>query len=231
MKKIPIIFLILIPAAVFAQDLSYNLSAPLPGLAGNKLKVTNLADYISYLFPFLLSIAAILAFVMFVIGGIEYMIRSGAENTQEAKNRIRDALLGLLLAVGSVLILQTINPNLVTLKLDVPKIKASPYVPAVPIGTPPPDSSTEPGGPTPPPIPDCSGTTFGGCPDGSACVVCDGLECPDSQTQYICKTINLGSCPDGAECRACSQKDIESCGWASSCIMMEYAGRWRAVCS
>ncbi len=229
MKKISIIFLILMPVAVYAQDLSYYLSAPLPGLTGDKPKVTNLADYISYLFPFLLSIAAILAFVMFVIGGIEYMIRSGAENTQEAKNRIRDALLGLLLAVGSVLILQTINPNLVTLKLDIEKIETRAYVPGEnPPGPPPEDMP--PGGPTPPPTPDCGGTTFGSCSDGSACVVCKGLECPDSQTKYICKTISMSTCPDGAECRACSQKDIESCGWASSCILINIAGRWESIC-
>lgn len=108
------------PPAALGQGASYDLLAPLPG-GGNQIPVENgFIEYAKQFFPFLLSIAAILAVVMIVIGGIQYTASAGNESlVKDAKDRITNALLGLLLAVTAWLILYTINPDLIKLQLPV----------------------------------------------------------------------------------------------------------------
>lgn len=94
----------------YAAD--YTLIAPLP----NTSQATNFASYLQALFPFLLSIAAGLAFVMIVVGGILYMTSAGNPGAiSSARDRIKAALIGLLIAVSSYLIINAINPNLLSL--------------------------------------------------------------------------------------------------------------------
>ena len=116
--RIKVFFLslgLLIPFFTFADPLVYELSAPIPG--GNDT-ANGFTQYISFLFPFLLSIAAISALIMFIIGGIQYTLGGASpEQMKSARERISNAIWGLLLAVFSVLILQTINPELIKLSL------------------------------------------------------------------------------------------------------------------
>lgn len=98
-----------------ARAAEYTLIAPIPGPEGVKT-ATGLASYLQALFPFLLSVAAGLAFVMIVVGGIFYMTSAGnPAAVGSAKERIKAALIGLLIAVSSYLIINAINPNLLTL--------------------------------------------------------------------------------------------------------------------
>lgn len=102
---------------VFAQtetDTSYKFLAPLPGfdfinLAGNSCPF---GKYISTFFSLFLGIIALLAFLMIVIGGIEYMTSESISGKGAGKERIQNAILGLLIALASWLILETINPKL-----------------------------------------------------------------------------------------------------------------------
>lgn len=95
-----------------ASAADYTLIAPLPGTN----TASNFTTYLQALFPFLLSIAAGLAFVMIVIGGIFYMTSAGnPAAVGDAKKRIQAALIGLLIAASSYLIINAINPNLLTL--------------------------------------------------------------------------------------------------------------------
>lgn len=84
----------------------------LQALPGNKTEVSGLSDYLSWLFTFALAAAAFLAVLQIVIGGLQ-IISGGASETarSNAKKRIQDALWGLLLAFGAVLILETISPG------------------------------------------------------------------------------------------------------------------------
>lgn len=72
----------------------------------------NLGDLLASLYYFLLSLVGISALVMFVWGGIEYML-AGDKDPTKAKERMKNAVYGLVLAVTSYLILYTINPDLV----------------------------------------------------------------------------------------------------------------------
>ncbi len=90
---------------------AYELLEPLPEGAGEIVE-TGLTDYLSWLFKFALAAAAFLAVLQIVIGGLQ-IIAGGASETarSNAKKRIQDALWGLLLAFGAVLILETISPG------------------------------------------------------------------------------------------------------------------------
>ncbi|OGZ45102.1 MAG: hypothetical protein A3J54_04470 [Candidatus Ryanbacteria bacterium RIFCSPHIGHO2_02_FULL_45_13b] len=105
-------------------ETTYKLLAPLPGGAQELPADGGFSLYAKEVFWFLLSAAAVLALVMLVIGGVEYVGSAG--NTSllgDAKARMTNALLGLLLALTSWLILNTINPDLVDSSLVIPPIQ------------------------------------------------------------------------------------------------------------
>ena len=106
-------------AAVYAAEggpLQYQPLEPiLPGSA-----VPNDAQFASYLngaITVLITIGAMLAVLWFVIGGVEYMTSEAVGKKSDAVSRMQAALWGLLLLAGAVLILQTINPNLLNFNL------------------------------------------------------------------------------------------------------------------
>jgi hypothetical protein len=80
--------------------------------------VKNLSCYLSGFYRYFAGVAGILATVMIMYGGIQYVISFGNPGRlQTAKDTIFSAMVGLVITLGSYIILFTINPNLVTLKL------------------------------------------------------------------------------------------------------------------
>ncbi len=81
-------------------------------------------QYMSTLFTTFITVAAVLAVLMIVIGGIQYITSFSGSGKEQGKERIWNAVFGLLIAVSAFLILQTVNPDLVssdTLSLDIGK--------------------------------------------------------------------------------------------------------------
>lgn len=149
MKKI---FLLIILLEIFtagaglyqaqAADTGYTLLESLPGTGatGPLSSSVTLSAYLQWLFAFAISIAGVAAVMVIAISGISYMISYGNPGKMEsAKERITQALLGLLLAVSAWLILYTINPDLVKTGLTIPDIvaPAAPPPGPTPVGTPP----------------------------------------------------------------------------------------------
>lgn len=97
--------------------MSYTLIESLPGLAKSGGSTT-LSGYLGWLFPFALTVAAVLAVIMIVIGGFE-LIGGGSEGLKTSgRKKIENAIYGLLLAVSAYLILNTINKDLITTSLS-----------------------------------------------------------------------------------------------------------------
>ena len=71
-----------------------------------------LADYVNALYLASISIAAFMAVVKIIFAGVKYMLSDVVTTKEDAKKDIRGALIGLLIVVGAVLILNTINPKL-----------------------------------------------------------------------------------------------------------------------
>ena len=95
---------------------------------GNQTTTLPIGDYINLLYTYSLSIAAIIAVVMIMIGGVQYVIGSGTggEAVTAARKRITNAVTGLVLLLFAYLVLNTVNPALVKFKvLQLPLIKSS----------------------------------------------------------------------------------------------------------
>ncbi|HTK05312.1 MAG TPA: pilin [Candidatus Eisenbacteria bacterium] len=94
---------------------------PLTVTIGSKARVIDVGDYIASVYNYGVSIVAMIAGVVFVVAGFQYLTAGGdAGRVSKAKERIRDALVGLLLTLGAYVILNTVNPDV--LRLQMPKV-------------------------------------------------------------------------------------------------------------
>lgn len=103
------------------------LNVKIPGLDTN---APDLATYLEAIFSFLVWGTIILAMLMIIIGGFYYLSSAGnASRASEGKDRIKWAILGLVLALSSYVILSFINPELVSPKLPGfdTKLSADPF--------------------------------------------------------------------------------------------------------
>jgi hypothetical protein len=74
-----------------------------------------LSDYIAGVYNFLVSIVGSVAAVMIMIGGFQYLTAGGdKKKVDDGKKRIQNAMLGLVLVLGSYALLYAINPGLVS---------------------------------------------------------------------------------------------------------------------
>jgi len=97
--------------------IDYQPLSPLPGAEN----ITTTEEYLKTVFRTTIGIAAVLAVLMIVIGGLQYMTSEAIGDKQSAKDKMTYAIWGLLLAIASVLILQTINPQLLELDFTTEK--------------------------------------------------------------------------------------------------------------
>lgn len=90
-----------------------------------KGKIRDLADYMGIVYSFLISIVGLIAAVMMMVGGLQYLTAGGDKSKVDAgKSRIRNAMVGMILALSSYAILNTINPKLVNFSVpDVSSVK------------------------------------------------------------------------------------------------------------
>ncbi len=123
--------------------LAVRLETGLPVQGITRLSVPNFPTYIRYLFIFSLSIITFLALAQMIIGGIIYILAAGnVAKIEDAKDTIKQALLGLGLILASYLLLRTINPDLVRLNLSLSGVTVNPSLPSSPspqyptVGTP-----------------------------------------------------------------------------------------------
>lgn len=114
------------------QTIEYETLVPLPGIGwdpsvtpGQDNRVRSLPEYVNGMFRLLIGVAAGLAVIVIIIGGVEYMTSDVINNKESGKEKIRQALLGLLLAIASWLILNTINPDILKSDLNVESVGSS----------------------------------------------------------------------------------------------------------
>ncbi len=82
-------------------------------------ETSTLPSYIIYLFNLAIVIGGLLAFAILVYSGFIYLTSSGNPiKINEAKSKIFNAIIGILLLLSAYLILTTINPNLVILEFN-----------------------------------------------------------------------------------------------------------------
>lgn len=238
-----IITAVLILMPVLAYGASYTPLAPLPGIANcgaltdagvcNANSACNwnaaaktcttkgslLSAYFSALFNFAIVVASILAVIVIIIAGLKYIGAAGNPAViNDAKDQIYWAILGLILALSSWMILNIINPKLVELNLGVKDT----------------NQITSPGFEE-----SFNGTHCGTFTESSACNAdnsckwggnnsCEQKLCSDYADQttctdnLVCKWAN-NKCQTGAEAvAACQSLDKIACGNNAYCTWWNY---------
>lgn len=83
---------------------------------GTDIKDLSIAQYINYLYLFVLGVVGIAVFASLVFWGVVWISSGIADKRSMALGKIKDAFTGLAIAFGAYIILNTINPDLLTLK-------------------------------------------------------------------------------------------------------------------
>lgn len=104
-----------------------TLNVEIPGLeftdptysgGGNSLVSSNfIAEYINAIYVWILSAGALIAVVMMMIGGLQYVLARGkSQYIEKAKTRITNAITGMVLLLAAYNIAYLIDPNIVSLE-------------------------------------------------------------------------------------------------------------------
>ncbi len=103
-----------VPNAI-KTEIAIPVPQPVEGYARGS--VADLANYIDVIYQFLVSIIGLIAAIMMIVGGFQYLTSAG-DNAKigAAKKRITNALIGLALTFSSYLLLNTVNPELLRFK-------------------------------------------------------------------------------------------------------------------
>ena len=150
---LPFLLISVAPQARAAQQ-EYTPLIPIQGLTrgdcdtskstADQISDTNckadLGGYIPGLVRLAIQVAGALAVIMIVIGGVQYASSDAISGKSEGKERIQNAIYGLLLAIGAYIILYSVNPKTLSLQLTI----APPTVQTVP-----PQATTSPVVPNP----------------------------------------------------------------------------------
>ena len=100
-----------------AAGSAYALEANYPTLPmiGTITEDSGLGQYVAYFFGLAMYLAGALAVISFTIGAVQtIMTASSPEVAKDGKDRMKSALLGLVLTLSAFVILQTINPNFIS---------------------------------------------------------------------------------------------------------------------
>lgn len=112
-----ILFIFIFLAVVWVNADGYEIQVEIPGGLTKGTKVENIGDYIRGIFKFGLIAIGLVAFGAIVVGAIQYTVSAGNESqTKEGKDRILHGIYGVVLLLLSFLILNTINPDIVSLR-------------------------------------------------------------------------------------------------------------------
>lgn len=110
---------------VFAAD-SFTALAPIPGLTDSgSTSVVNsetLANFFNNLYKYLIGLAGILAVIEIIWGGLEISTQDSVSKNEDGKGRIYGAIMGLILVLSPVLVFTIINPSILNLSLNLPKL-------------------------------------------------------------------------------------------------------------
>lgn len=97
------------------------LAVGIPGVTDSDTARPTLVQYLNALFSLLIAVAGVLAVIRIVLAGFSYMTTDAWGSKEEAVSTIRAVMIGLIVLLLSVVILKTLNPDL--LRLDILQFK------------------------------------------------------------------------------------------------------------
>ena len=112
---------------VFAQG--FVPLAGIPGLTeGATADTAGLANFFNNLYKYLIGVAAILAVIMIIWGGLEISTQDSVSKKGAGKEKIYNAIFGLVLVLSPVLVFSIINPSILNLSLNLPPLDTAPGI-------------------------------------------------------------------------------------------------------
>ena len=106
--------------------------APIPGLTDanttSVINSTTLANFFNNLYKYLIGLAAVIAVIEIIWGGLEISTKDSVSKQSDGKERITQAIFGLVLVLSPVLVFSIINPSILNLSLNLPPINLTPPV-------------------------------------------------------------------------------------------------------
>lgn len=115
-KPINPVLQILLPGLTFDNSVILNFRAVNRGCPPKTVCVFTITRYLDAIYRYGASVAVIFAIVLIMVGGIQYMVGSTVGQTAKAKERITNAIIGLILVLSVNTILTFINPNITALE-------------------------------------------------------------------------------------------------------------------
>jgi len=94
--------------------------APIPGLTEQTTSAVNsatLAGFFNNLYKYLIGLAAVFAVIEIIWGGLEISTKDSVSKQSDGRNRIQQALFGLVLVLSPVLVFTIINPSILNLEI------------------------------------------------------------------------------------------------------------------
>lgn len=109
------------PAATTGStDTGYVPIAPIPGLTqGAVANSQGLADFLNNLYKYLVGLAATLAVILIIWGGLEISTQDSISSKSAGRERITQAIIGLVLVLSPVLVFSLINPAILNLSINI----------------------------------------------------------------------------------------------------------------
>ena len=82
---------------------------------GSYIKSVTFQDYVQYFFNLIIALSAAAAVFMIAAGGLQYMTTDSWQDKGAGKDKIKNALIGLVIVLCSYFILRTVDPRLVSI--------------------------------------------------------------------------------------------------------------------
>ena len=122
MKKYLFIFLALTPYTLFADSNPKYSLTNIPGM-NTPGELGSISEYVNALFYIAVGLAALFAVIKFVIAGARYMMSDVVNSKEAAKSDMRGSIVGVLLIISIVIILNTINVDIMKTELALEQIQ------------------------------------------------------------------------------------------------------------
>ncbi len=103
-----------IPNLKFTDAVSGTCTSP--DQKGQCIKSNFLAEYLNAVYAWMIGAGITIAIVLVMVGGLQYTLSAGGSEIGKARERIANAITGIILLLCVYLILNTINPQLTSLK-------------------------------------------------------------------------------------------------------------------
>ena len=120
----------LLPVYAFAADAAPSFTAltSIPGVQ-EAVASQSLAILLNNLYKLCIGLAAVIAVLKIIQGGVTYMLGDSVTEKKEAKHHIAMAVLGLVFILSPYLVFSVIDPRILKLDVDVSGLKPDPVVP------------------------------------------------------------------------------------------------------